>query len=186
MRSPLLLVILLSTSLGVVSLLPSEAQAHQDQIPAPHEFQRVYELAGPLGTTRLQYTGRPGGEPIGLTLATDLFNAQVPGSALASLPRPDWQAMVLAYSNVSFDEETHGFVDRPYVYLRVPLFGPSGREVWEDTWVDLHFDHNGQLTRWLRVDVRRRGTTRTLREEWPLGSDVTAAELRETLRGSRQ
>ena len=88
------------------------------------------------------------------------------------------------FSLTSYDVDTRQWVDRPYVYVLVPLLGPAGAENWQQTWVTFHFTPKGFTDRKLKRSIDmgpsaadpRSNTIRTIWADWPIGKGVTAAE----------
>lgn len=153
------------------------AAAHQDRIPPAKYLHAVYEAPDPIGDITLVYDGRQ--ENATLRLACDLFESAVPHEALADLPRPNWNEIEVRFSLTSYDERRQ-LVERPYLYIQVPLFGPSG-ESWQQTWVTLHFDHNGKFEKRAlrRIVELDENMSRHFWPDWPVEGDKTAQQVLE-------
>jgi hypothetical protein len=141
--------------------------------------ERVYAVPKPVGPVRVSFTAGDGkAAPPTLTIACDLFRAAVPAAALADLPRPQWGEARLVYSMTSYDPATKATVDRPYVYVAVPVHGPPDRR-WQDTVVTFHVDDKGRFERRIKRLLRdpRVNVIRLVWEPWPVGRDVDPDQL---------
>lgn len=159
-------------------LMVSRVGAHEDMIAPLVKVEKVYATPKPLGPLRIAYADSEGGKPQTLLVKCDLFGRSIPAEGLLDLPRPDWSLLSAAYSLTSF--ESGKWVERPYLYLVVPLHGPAG-ESWEQTWATFHFDANGKLTRKIKrfVPMSSPNAIRVLWEDWGIGSNVSAKSVLE-------
>ena len=163
----------------VLVLAAAFASAHEDVIAPLAKVEKVYAAAKPLGQLRVTYSGAERDKGPGLAVECELFRVSVPAKGLADLPRPDWESFFAAYSLTSY--QSGKWIDRPYVYVQVPLNGPAGR-AWERTWVTFHFDADGKLVRRIKRFISDRGTnsTRVIWKEWAIGSGVSAEAVLES------
>jgi hypothetical protein len=155
------------------------AWAHEDVIAPLAKVEKVYAAAKPLGRLRVTYSGAERDKEPGLTVECEMFRVSVPAQGLADLPRPDWESFVAAYSLTSY--QAGKWIDRPYVYVQVPLNGPVGK-AWEQTWVTFHLDADGKLTRRIKRFIPDQGTNsiRVVWKEWAIGSGVSAEAVLES------
>ena len=105
------------------------------------------------------YSGPERGNEPGLAVECELFRGSVPAKGLADLPRPDWERFVAAYSLTDVTSfESGKWTGRPYVYVEVPLFGPTGKAAWQHTWATFHFDADGKLIRRIKRFISNEAT----------------------------
>ena len=119
------------------------AGAHVDKVGPLVVIQKIYEVDDPIGRITIRYDCSDPKHPM-LEIRSNLFQAALPSSAILNLPGPDWAGMMAPYSMVSFDSALKRFVDRPYLYLLVPLRGPPGNS-WSRATVRFFFDDQGKL-----------------------------------------
>ena len=162
-----------SLFLALAAVLP----AHEDRIGPLVQVQKVSAVPKPIGRTTLTWDAGAGETPApSLKLQCDLFAAAVPANGLADLPRPDFNPMHVAWSLTSFGPERK-WVDRPYLYVVIPLHGPAG-QAWEQTWVTFHFDDKGAMTRKFKRFVRAgENSVSVFWKDWPVGGGVSAEDL---------
>jgi hypothetical protein len=154
------------------------AAAHEDQIGPLVKVEKTYAAPTPLGPIRALYVAATKEAKASLLIKSDAFEVNVPAEGLSDLPRPDWDRFTVAYSLTSYANGR--FVERPYVYLSVVLYGPPGQS-WEQTWATFHVDADGKLTRKVKrfVDVEKSNSIRVIWRDWPIGGKATAAEILE-------
>ena len=182
MRTQLLLILCLGCA-----PFAGRAWAHRDRIPSLLVVEKVYAADAPLGHIAVRYDGTDEANPK-LNLRTELFRSAVPTKMLRALSRPDWERLSLFYSLTSFEPKTGKLVERPYLYLAVPLRGPTGKSA-PKVYIELHFRSDGKLSkRTLRAKfspVRSDGTE-TIYQDWPLNSaESSDAVLDRALKKSR-
>lgn len=165
------------TSLFVIVDL---SYAHSDQIAPLSEVEKVYAAPEPIGRLSACYNAASEDSQESLIVACDLFRSQVPPEGLSDLPRPGWSSFSIAYSLTSLDSSGE-WVDRPYLYLRVRLYGPAGQS-WEQTWATFHFDAEGNFDRRVKRIIPNESTNmaRVIWEDWPIGSDQSAEAVLES------
>lgn len=171
-----------------MQMTSNHALAHSDWIGPLIIVEKVYGTPEPIGRITVRYDGSDAEKPT-LTLSSNLFQIKLPPHLLLNLPSPDWDNMRVPWSMTSFDLETKKFVNRPYLYISVPLRGVKG-EFWISASVQFFFDKQGLLKeRHLRRDVLLKDIRWrfslpyskeddiTVHADWPLDSTMTAEEV---------
>jgi hypothetical protein len=169
---------------GLLFLACVPLAAHQDRGAPPARVVKEYVVEKPLGTVRVTYAAatQPGDKP-SLRVECDAFKGEVPAEGLEDLPRPDWGKAEMFYALTDYDLDADKFVDRPYIYVKVPILGP-GPETWDRTWVTFHFKPTQgfagrMIKRFLDAVLLADGKTTSTRElwvDWAIGKSVSAAE----------
>ena len=158
----------------VMGAVVGMAYGYEEDIASVTKVETTYDTPKPLGQLKVMYAAAKGETKATLKVECDLFKGEVNAKELEDLPRANWDTMEMLYSLTSYDVESKTFVERPYVYVKVPLWGPPGGDMWQRTWVEYHFDDKGACVRKLRRDVPGRSNNglnivRVIGVEWPAG-----------------
>jgi len=173
-------------ALTAIFLLGPRAEGHEDMIAPLVKVEKVYAAPKPIGHLRVVYTCSEVGKPRILLLECDLFRRTAPVDGLTDPPRPDWDRFGAASSATSFEDGK--WIDRPYLYLIVPLNGPRG-ENWDQTWATFHFNAEGKLTRKIKRFIPLpppQDTVDMVWEDWEIGSGQSAQSVIEATRANRK
>lgn len=161
------------------------APAHIDRQGQLLSIEKIYEAPAPIGRITLKYDGTDKDTPT-LQVTSNLFRSKIPPQALTNLPRPYWDAISALYSLISTDPATGKSIDRPYLYISVPLHRPLGKSE-QGAQVLFFFDEEGNLkerrlsqtipaqitnTENMKIDVAY-----VLYENWPITSKETAEQV---------
>jgi hypothetical protein len=174
---------------GCALALAGSVFAHTDMIGPLVRVEKVYDAPAPIGRITVKFDAT-NADAATLELTSALFRASLPPNALRNLPRPNWDGLAVPYSLTSYDVETRQWVNRPYLYITLPVYGPAGR-TWPSTSVQFSFDEKGGLKeRRLKQHVPvKDGRPRpdlppadtdflhTLYEPWPVEGTESAEEV---------
>lgn len=165
--------------------LAAPALAHIDMSGQLLSIGKIYDAPSPIGRITLKYDGTDNDTPK-LQVTSNLFRSKIPPQALRNLPRPYWDAISALYSLISVDSATGKWIDRPYLYISVPLHRPLGKSE-QGAQVLFFFDEEGNLKeRRLRQTIHAQVTNKEKRkinmgyvlyENWPITSNETAEQV---------
>jgi len=171
---------LLPLTVGIIFswLCVSNIQAHSDQIGALVYVEKHFQASDPIDLITIIAEWPTDGIPI-ITLRSKLFETELPPEAVDDLPRPDLESISPRWSTVSFDSQTMDWIEEPYLYLSINLYGPPGT-TWPPTQVNFFFENDGRLTeRKIKrfVPSGDGNSISTIWETWPMNSDLSATDM---------